>query len=194
MAIEIRCLLPFICVWWVAPRYCASEKFTGTSAREATGRPATRAGSKVQRWTPCTAALSSAGNPWPPVVGNPSCFRHHLCNVGERRVEEQTAELRESEQRFRSLSAASPIGVFEADVLGNCVYTNSRWQEITRLTDAQSRGDGYIQAIHPDDRASIADAWRSTVAEGRDYAHEGRILTPMGEVRWVSVRARARVA
>ena len=50
-----------------------------------------------------------------------------------------------------------------------------------------------MQAIHPDDRASTADAWRSTVAEGRDYAHEGRILTPAGEIRWVSVRARARV-
>ena len=45
------------------PCYCASEKFTGTSAREVTGRPATRAGSNVQRWTPWTAALSSAGNP-----------------------------------------------------------------------------------------------------------------------------------
>jgi PAS domain S-box-containing protein len=112
--------------------------------------------------------------------------------IVERRVEEQTTELRESEQRFRSLSQASPVGIFESDVVGSCVYTNERWQELSQLTDAQSRGDGYMQAIHPDDRDTVMAEWLATVTLGRDYTQECRLLTPTGEVRWVSVRARAR--
>ncbi|MDZ4815791.1 MAG: PAS domain S-box protein, partial [Verrucomicrobiota bacterium] len=35
--------------------------------------------------------------------------------------------LRASEEIFRSLSACSPFGIYQTDVQGRCVYTNSRW-------------------------------------------------------------------
>src|SRR5207237_688549 len=46
----------------------------------------------------------------------------------ERQVLERTSELKTSEERFRLLSASSPVGVFQADDAGNCVYVNERWQ------------------------------------------------------------------
>jgi len=46
--------------------------------------------------------------------------------------------LRESEERFRQLSAFSPIGIFETDVHGGCLYTNPRWQQIAGQTLEQS--------------------------------------------------------
>lgn len=44
-------------------------------------------------------------------------------------------------------------------------------------------------AIHPDDQARIYAAIERSVTSGREYDVEYRIITPDGEVRWVSIRA-----
>ncbi len=110
----------------------------------------------------------------------------------EQRVEDRTAALRASEERFRSLSAWSPIGIFEADRTGDCVYVNARWAEISGYSLKEALGDGYTQLIHPDERGAIMADWMAAVAAGRDYAGETRALTARGEVRWISVHARPR--
>ena len=38
--------------------------------------------------------------------------------------------LKESEERFRLISETIHVGVFEVDTSGNCLYTNTRYQEI----------------------------------------------------------------
>jgi PAS domain-containing protein len=42
--------------------------------------------------------------------------------------------LRENEERFQSLSACSPVGIFLTDVEGRCTYTNPRCQAICGFT------------------------------------------------------------
>ena len=49
---------------------------------------------------------------------------------------------RDSEERFRSLCAAAPIGLFQTDADGRCVYTNERWHAISGLTAEESLGYG----------------------------------------------------
>ncbi|MBW4517474.1 MAG: PAS domain S-box protein [Timaviella obliquedivisa GSE-PSE-MK23-08B] len=131
-------------------------------------------------------------------------------NELERRVEERTAELiimnqdlqatlleqrqtelflKESESRFRSLSESSPIGVFQTDPAGKCLYTNTCWQQIAGLTLDESLGDGWINAIHPDDRQGVIAAWDKSVQEERAFLQEFRFLTPQGKVRWVWARS-----
>ncbi|MBI1951774.1 MAG: PAS domain S-box protein, partial [Acidobacteria bacterium] len=67
----------------------------------------------------------------------------------ESRVLARTAELRKSEERFRKLSESSPIGIFQTDALGRCLYTNARWQFLTGLSLEESLGDGWSRGIHP---------------------------------------------
>src|SRR5262249_19696473 len=100
---------------------------------------------------------------------------------------EQT--LQESEARFRSLSASSPIGIFHCDAAGHNLYTNARWQEITGFTLEQSLGDGWVNAIHPDDRAAVLAEWQQCAHAGREFSFEFRFLRPDGEARWVHSRA-----
>ncbi len=100
-------------------------------------------------------------------------------------------EARASEERFRSLSAASPIGVFQTDAEGRCVYTNARWQEIAGLALEESLGDGWNRAIHPEDRDGVRAEWLTSTRVGREFSCEFRMLTPKGEVRWVHSRAAA---
>ena len=60
--------------------------------------------------------------------------------------------MRASEQRFRSLSASSPVGIFENDADGSCIYTNDRWAALSGLSFDESLGSGASAATHPEDR------------------------------------------
>jgi two-component system sensor histidine kinase/response regulator len=106
----------------------------------------------------------------------------------EQTVITRTAELQASEERFRSLSAASPIGIFEADAQGRATYINARWAEIAGIAPEEALGEGWQRAIHPEDQARVFGEWSAAVRELRESATECRMLTPEGELRWISAR------
>ena len=66
---------------------------------------------------------------------------------------------RESEERFRSLSACSPVGIYLADLEGRCLYTNPRCQEIFGLCLEETLGEGWARFLHPADRARVLERW-----------------------------------
>jgi hypothetical protein len=99
------------------------------------------------------------------------------------------AELRESEERFRLLSACSPVGIFLTDVNGSCTYTNPRLQAICDFTLSDGLGDGWLQSIHPEDRQQVINDWFTYAREVREYSDEFRFQTRSGEVRWTHVRS-----
>ncbi|MBN9694139.1 MAG: response regulator [Verrucomicrobia bacterium] len=105
-------------------------------------------------------------------------------------LQQTTAQLQAGEERFRSLSGASPIGIFETDIQGRCIYTNRKWQEITGLMAEQAMGDGWAQALHPDDQNDVFAEWIRATRSEREFDQEFRLMTPKGQVRWVHVRAR----
>jgi PAS domain S-box-containing protein len=98
--------------------------------------------------------------------------------------------LRESEARFRALSAFSPVGIFETDAVGRCVYTNPRWQEISGLSPEQSLGDGWVTVLHADDREETRRLWLDTASRGDAWFHEFRLSTRERKTLWVRSNAR----
>jgi PAS domain S-box-containing protein len=102
--------------------------------------------------------------------------------------EQAERELRESEQRFQTLSEGIPIGIFHTDVEGQCIYANSRLQAITRLSLEQSLTEGWRRVIHPDDRVRILDLWGCGLREQTPFESEFRIVRLPDEVRWVHLR------
>jgi len=105
--------------------------------------------------------------------------------INRRRAERA---LRESEERFRTLSASAPVGIFQTDADGEAVFTNERLDEIAGL---QFGADyHWYDAVHPDDREqAVRDAFRS-ITDRTEFAKEMRFLTPQGVTRWIHVRAR----
>ncbi len=95
------------------------------------------------------------------------------------------AALLESEERFRSLAAFAPVGIYQTDVEGRCLYTNSRWQEIAGLSFEESLGEGWARGLHPDDRPKVFEAWNHFVHEGQPFSLEFRFLSPQGDERWM---------
>ena len=93
--------------------------------------------------------------------------------------------LKESERRFRTLADYSPVGIFQTDINGNCVYMNQRWYEITGLSSTGIRGDSWKNVIHEEDRASVLETWDKMTRSDDKFAMEYRFQTPEGKINWV---------
>ena len=102
-------------------------------------------------------------------------------------VEDQThleEALRKSEELFHDLARLAPVGIFRTDLMGRCIYVNDRWREMTGLSWPEARGDGWTEALHPEDRAEVIAAWESAIRSGSAFQREHRFLRPTGETVW----------
>lgn len=94
------------------------------------------------------------------------------------------AELRRSEEQFRSLSASSPTGIFVIDPDGRLTYTNPRYQAICSVSD-----QNWHQCIHQDDRDRALSQWNVYLEHGGEFSEEFRLKTEDDHVLWVQVRS-----
>ncbi len=90
-----------------------------------------------------------------------------------------------SETRFRTLSEASPLGVFATDASGACTYTNAIWRNTFGLGDAEALGEGWSRTLHPDDRTAVFTEWQRTAALKKEFDMEFRVRRDDGTVRHV---------
>jgi PAS domain S-box-containing protein len=109
----------------------------------------------------------------------------------QRAMDAAQRALADSERKFRTLSDASPVGVFHTDANGLCSYTNARWQSIFGLSLEQSLSEGWSSNLHPDDRPAVFAEWQRTAAAGLEFAMEFRVQRPDTTVRQVRSLARA---
>ena len=102
-------------------------------------------------------------------------------------VIQQSHALKESEARFRRLSEASPIGIFQSDAAGRVVYVNEQWKALAGLEDGEWEDGRWADALHPDDAERLARVWRkpSVLHEGVD--DEIRWVHKNGEMAWAHV-------
>lgn len=103
-----------------------------------------------------------------------------------RRIE---AALRESEERFRTLVISLPQLVFRSAGNGERTWGSPQWEVYTGLSDGASRGYGWMDAVHPDDREVTLQAWENARQTGQ-YLIEHRIRhATNAEYRWHQTRA-----
>jgi PAS domain S-box-containing protein len=110
-------------------------------------------------------------------------------DITERREAQRL--VRESEERFRSLASSAPIGIFRSDAAGRCTYTNPRWQQMTGLSFEQNLGEGWIAAVHAEDRERVAAEWDHFAHGGDELDTEFRFQRPGVEAHWVWATAAA---
>ncbi|MEM8642906.1 MAG: EAL domain-containing protein [Cyanobacteria bacterium P01_G01_bin.54] len=93
--------------------------------------------------------------------------------------------LKASEQRYATLAAAVPVGIFRTDRMGHYLYVNERWCQITGLTSTAAAGEGWKQGLHPNDCDRVVAAWEQFTQAHRPFQLEYRFQRPDGQVTWV---------
>ncbi len=98
-------------------------------------------------------------------------------------------ELRQGECRYRSLVEATTAIVWNTPASGELESEQPGWSDFTGQDFDQLKGWGWLNAIHPDDRAHTASVWSAAVASRTLYQVEHRIRRHDGEYRHMIVRA-----
>ncbi|MDF1504045.1 PAS domain S-box protein [Roseisolibacter sp. H3M3-2] len=95
----------------------------------------------------------------------------------------------EAEERFRSLSACSPVGIFHAGLDGAVTYANPRLAEIWGVPAEAIAGHGWTARVHPDDLPTLLGAWTEALRAEREFEQPYRLVLEDGRVRWVHGRS-----
>ncbi|MDT5059745.1 MAG: hypothetical protein QOH63_204 [Acidobacteriota bacterium] len=100
------------------------------------------------------------------------------------------SELQAIQERYRLLAEVMPQLVWSTDENGSHFYYNRRWYEYTGLSEEESLGFGFANALHPDDKERTLKRWKQAWQNGEGYVIEYRFYSrPLNEYRWFLGRA-----
>jgi PAS domain S-box-containing protein len=103
------------------------------------------------------------------------------------KVEAENA-LRIREERFRSLVLATSQIVWSNTPDGRVDEDSPSWRAFTGQTYEEWREFGWLEAVHPDDRARTKAAWLACVATKTLFEARYRLRRSDGDYRWTEVR------
>lgn len=117
------------------------------------------------------------------IYADRGCIEGAIIDITERKRKEEA--LRESEERFRSLTTLSPAGIYQTTVNGDCTYANEAWLKMAGMSLNEALGKGWINGLHLNDRKDISQAWYKMTDSKGSWGHEYRFQTPEGKTTWV---------
>jgi PAS domain S-box-containing protein len=81
-----------------------------------------------------------------------------------------------------------PVLVWNTLSDGSADFSNQRFRDYTGFSAEQLHGLGWMNALHPEDRA--VEKWRGALATGKPFDREARVRSVSGEYRWFILRMR----
>ncbi|HLZ75662.1 PAS domain S-box protein [Phenylobacterium sp.] len=91
--------------------------------------------------------------------------------------------LADSEAKYRAIANAMPALVWSADAEGMRDFYNDRWRQFVGEGGAADDGWGWLDRVHPDDRARVEANARRAISIGEPYGVEYRLVGESGP-RW----------
>jgi PAS domain S-box-containing protein len=98
----------------------------------------------------------------------------------------------DSEQRFTALADSVPALIWISGVDGKWEYFNDAWRQLTGMSPDQMYGFGWMSGIHPEDVDRCRSIYEASVAEGKPFVMEHRILDSSTRYHWVVNRGTPR--
>lgn len=101
-------------------------------------------------------------------------------------TEQRLAELaqKEAEMRFRQVTSTSPTGLWLSDTEGNIIYINKTLTDWTGIAYEDLLGQGWLQAVVPDDRQKVTEIFSRAIAARAHYDVEFRLIMQNGQAAW----------
>lgn len=97
-------------------------------------------------------------------------------------------QLRNSENRIRTITEAVPQMLWSTDSNGNADYLSQQWLDYTGQTLNQAMGSGWQEVLHPEDQEQVKAAWRHSIDTSEIYEIECRLRRSDGVYRWMLAR------
>jgi PAS domain S-box-containing protein len=113
------------------------------------------------------------------------CARHAADAIEASRSQEA---LRESERVYRAIGESIDHGVWICDAAGRTTYASESFLRMTGLSMEQCGGNGWIEALHPDEREHTAAAWKQACQTGGAWDVEHRFKGVDGKYHAVLAR------
>jgi PAS domain S-box-containing protein len=111
---------------------------------------------------------------------------------GEAEAARRAAE--ESERRFRITADSAPVLIWITRADRSCEYVNRAWLEYTGYAAAYAHDRGFVEAVHPDDRARREALLGEPPREGQSLSLEYRLRCHDGSFGWMLETAAPRTA
>ncbi|SAI34781.1 two-component hyrid sensor and regulator [Bordetella ansorpii] len=112
--------------------------------------------------------------------------RRALLEAEDRRARKCAEEaLRDSEERFRTLSDSAPALIWETDEQGEMIFTNRYFEDLFGQPPGAMLGQGWQQAIDGRDLPLVLDLMQRATRERREFQMEMRVLDRRGDLRWL---------
>lgn len=89
---------------------------------------------------------------------------------------------------LRTVADLLPQLVWSCRPDGYCDYLSRRWVAYTGVPEELHHGSGWLDAVHPDDRAQTRAAWTAFVAGRSEYDVDYRLRRHDGEYCWFKTR------
>ena len=105
-------------------------------------------------------------------------------------VEQAIQSLHTSERRLIEAQQITQTGNWELNLIGNTLHWSDQIYRIFELdpNGFQPSYEAFLNAIHPDDRDKVNQAYQNSVANQTHYEIAHRLLTRDGHVKWVNER------
>ena len=96
---------------------------------------------------------------------------------------------KKSDDRFRTLTTLSPVGVFLTDENGRVEYVNEALSGMLQMRPQDAYGHQWMSGVHRDDRQKLVTAWEKAYAAAAHLEMELRMGDSNDQVRWVLIQA-----
>jgi PAS domain S-box-containing protein len=97
--------------------------------------------------------------------------------------------LGEGEEWFWTLANSLPLLLWTCLPDGQCDFLSQQWLTYTGVPESAQLGYGWLDQVHPDDRARTKSNWETAVRDDSDFHCEFRIRRHDGQYRWFDTQA-----
>ena len=90
--------------------------------------------------------------------------------------------LRESEQHFRVMADTAPVLIWRSGTDKACDFFNKPWLDFRGRTLEQEAGSGWMDGVHPDDRASSIHTYVEAFESREPFRWNTACTAPTGSI------------
>lgn len=104
-------------------------------------------------------------------------------------LQQKSIEMQSLIQQFQFVTNFMPQMVWATRTDGQADFFNQQWTDYTGLTFEQSKGSGWMAALHPEDKERAQELWTRALHTGDTYEIEYRLRRFDDVYRWFLGRA-----